>query len=55
MKRSVKELERDARDRQEDDLLRAQLEREEAAEAASKKQKIKEDTFCRFLRSGERI
>jgi hypothetical protein len=48
MKRSLKDLkilERDERERQEDDLLRAQLEREEAAEGVSKKQKNKEENY----------
>lgn len=47
MKRSVKELQRDERERQEDELLRAQLEREEVAEAAQKRQKSKDDNYSK--------
>ncbi len=39
MKRALKELQEDERVRQEDNLLRAQLEREEANEAVQKKKK----------------
>ena len=48
MKRSLKDLqnlERTGRERQEDDILRAQLEREEAAESAKKKQKNKVENY----------
>ena len=45
MKRALKELQEDERVRQEDNLLRAQLEREEANEAAQKKKKLSEEKF----------
>jgi hypothetical protein len=51
MKRALDVLLRDERERQEDDLLRAQLERNEAAEAAAKKQKTKEKSFIEKWRS----
>lgn len=50
MKTSLKALQRDERERQEDDLLRAQLDKEDRAEAAAKRQKAKEDNFSKKWR-----
>jgi hypothetical protein len=47
MKRSLGDIQRDERARQEDDLLRIQIEREEANEVVRKKRKLKEDLFLR--------
>jgi hypothetical protein len=46
MKRALKNLQDDERARQEDDLLRAQLLREGANDAALKKRIQSEDAFC---------
>lgn len=51
MKRSLDVLLRDERERQEEDLLRAQLQRQEATEAALKKQQEKEETYVSKWRS----
>jgi hypothetical protein len=45
MKRSLKQLQEDAQAQQEDDLLRAQIEREELAEAAEARKNSKENAF----------
>ena len=46
MKRALKVLQRDERERQEDDLLRAQLAREEATELAHEKKRKIEEKFA---------
>ncbi len=45
MKRSLKQLQEDAQAQQEDDLLRAQIEREELAEAAEARKNSRENAF----------
>lgn len=45
MKRALDALQRDEQERQEDARLRAQLERDEIAQAANKKKKDKQDKF----------
>jgi hypothetical protein len=51
MKRALSQLQEDELARQEDDLLRAQLEREEIAEQKAKKKRIREEKFVEKWRS----
>lgn len=46
MKRAFAALQRDEREHQEDELLRAQLQREEAAAASEKQKKMKEEKYA---------
>jgi hypothetical protein len=45
MKRALKDLQRDERERQEDNLLRAQLEKEEEAVVAQIQKKTKDNNY----------
>ena len=47
MKRTVGALQRDALEREEDELLRAQLVREQTNEAAAKKKFAQEERYCK--------
>jgi len=50
MKRALNALQRDEREHQEDALLRAQLQREEASEAAQRREKVKEENYSKKWR-----
>ena len=47
MKRTLADLQRDAKEREEDELLRAQLVREQANDAAAKKKMAQEEKYCK--------
>jgi hypothetical protein len=51
MKRALSQLQQDEQERQQDALLRAQLEREEEAEQLAKKKRHKEEKFVEKWRS----